>query len=202
MSEPGPGSVPAGTGPISFSTAALVWRPRDRNETHAAIADAEGDAAPFFPLLLAGAGAGAGTPDDQLAALTRAQSALARRRGPGLAAGERDLVATAVSRRIGCFFTAAAHARRAAAGLRRKREVEVLLEEGLPCPLTGRLGAAIDAASALTAIPVKASRKLFWRLEEEKFDDQEIVDLVLMAAFANWNARLSLAWGQSQKPRR
>ena len=198
MSEPASGAPPTGAVPIRFSASGLVWQAWSAEGSAAPLTDPEGAPAPFLPLLLAEAA----DPGCTSEALTAAQSALLRRRGPGLASGERDIVATAVSRRIGCFFTTAAHARRAAAGLRRKREVEVLLEEGLPCPLTGRLGAAIDAASALTAVPVRTSKKLFWRLEEEKYDDQEIVDLILVAGFANWNARLSLALGQSRKPPR
>ena len=178
--------------PLHFSASAHLWRPRPEVAPGEVLPDDGTDPAPFLPAHFART--------ELRASLHAASASLARRRGAGLSAGERDLVATAVSRRIGCFFTASAHARRAAQGLRRKREIGVLLEEGLPCPLTGRLGAEIDAAGALTAIPVKTSKKLFWKLEEEKLDDQEIVDLILVAGYANWNARLSLALGEGLRP--
>ncbi|WP_112313021.1 carboxymuconolactone decarboxylase family protein [Pseudogemmobacter bohemicus] len=175
--------------PDRFTSRRHEWRPWSLPLAAIAAPVADADPVPFLPALLAG---------ETVPALAVAVASLARRRGAGLAQGERDLVATAVSRRIGCFFTAAAHARRAATGLRRKREVEVLLEEGLPSPLTGRHGGEIAAASALAAVPARTSRQVFWALEEEKLDDQEITDLILVAGFAAWNARLALAAGQSR----
>ncbi|NPD16040.1 hypothetical protein HOY34_12605 [Xinfangfangia sp. D13-10-4-6] len=189
------------TRPSRFAMTGLAWQTWQSGGLAGSISDSESGPAPFLPLALHQPRPKTTAADQiqqtQADALTAAQAALARRRGPGLSLGERDLVATAVARRIGCIFTAATHARRAAQGLRRKREVELLLEEGLPCPLTGRLGAEIDAASALSAVPARTSNRLFWRLEEEKLDDQEIVDLILTAAYSNWNARLALAAGQS-----
>ncbi len=185
---------PASRLPDRFTSRRHEWRPRKPAQTAfptpIQVPEVETEPVAFLPAVLAG---------DAGPVLTASAEFLARRRGAGLAQGERDLAATAVARRIGCFFTAAAHARRAAAGLRRKREVEVLLEEGLPSPLGGRSGGVIAAASALAAIPVRASRQVFWTLEEEKLDDQEITDLILVAGFAAWNARLALATGESRR---
>lgn len=200
---PGQGVAPCGTPsteppasrlPDRFTSRRHEWRPRKAAQTAIPtpiqLPAVETEPVAFLPAVLTG---------DAGPVLTASAEFLARRRGAGLAQGERDLAATAVARRIGCFFTAAAHARRAAAGLRRKREVEVLLEEGLPSPLGGRSGGVIAAASALAAIPVRASRQVFWTLEEEKLDDQEITDLILVAGFAAWNARLALATGESRR---
>jgi len=117
--------------------------------------------------------------------------------GPGgLPKGERALAAAAVARRLGCFVLTARRAQAAVDALKRPREVQVLLEEGLPSPLTGRLGAIVTAAGALSAVPPGLTRREIWRLEEEKLDDQEIVDLILSAAHANWTARLTLTLGE------
>lgn len=194
ISDPGTlaPETPASRLPDRFTSRRLEWRPRKPAQTAipgpVSVPAVETDPVAFLPAVLAG---------DAGPVLAASAGFLARRRGAGLAQGEPDLAATAVARRIGCFFTTAAHARRAAAGLRRKREVEVLLEEGLPSPLGGRSGGVIAAASALAAIPVRASRQVFWTLEEEKLDDQEITDLILVAGFAAWNARLALAAGES-----
>ncbi len=174
--------------PDRFTPGRHSWQQRG---TALRLTPDEGDPVPFLPAQL--------SPDAD--ALETAATCLTRRRGPGLPAGERDLVAAAVSRRLGCFFTTAGHARRATLGLRRRREVEVLLEEGLPSPLTGRLGAGIAAASALASLPLRPHRQLFWKLEEEKLDDQEITDLILSAGYAAWNARLSLATGEARRLR-
>ena len=114
----------------------------------------------------------------------------------GLAPGERALAAAAVARRLGCFAQTAEQAQAAVQGLKRPREVRVLLEEGLPSPLTGRLGAIVSAAGALSAVPPGLTRREIWRLEEERLDDLEIVDLILAAALMNWTVRLTLGLGE------
>lgn len=121
-------------------------------------------------------------------------------RGPGLPAGERALAAAAVARLLGCPYLAAVEAGHATLALRRPREVRVLIEEGLPSPLTGRLGAVVTAAGALGRSPPLLSGRDIWRLEEERLDDQEIVDLIVTAAVAGWTARLTLGLGQPVAP--
>lgn len=117
-------------------------------------------------------------------------------RGAGLVQGEWSLAAAAAARHIGCAHLTATEAAAAAEGLKRRREVQVLLEEGIPSPLTGRLGAIITAAGALTRSPPVLTRAEIWRLEEEKLDDQEIVDLILAAALASQAAGLTLGLGR------
>ncbi len=118
----------------------------------------------------------------------------------GLPRGERALAATAAARRTGCFTATAAHARQAVQHLRREREIGVLLEDGLPSPLGGRLGAVIAAASALTGTPSRLTRREIWALDEEKLDDQEILDVMLAAAFAVWESGLNLSLGEPAPP--
>lgn len=117
------------------------------------------------------------------------------RRGPGLPAGEAALAAAAAARLLGCFHSTASNARDAVDGLRQARQVRVLLEEGLPSPLTGRLGAVIAAAAALTRSPPVLAQRDIWRLEETTLDDHEMLDLVHAAAMTAWTARLRLALG-------
>lgn len=118
----------------------------------------------------------------------------------GLPRGERELAAAAVSRKNGCILCASVHARFAAQYLKRAREVDLVLEEGLPSPLTGRLGAVVAAAGALTSTPPDLGRRQIWALEEEKLDDQEIVDLILSTAFFAWANRLMLSLGEATPP--
>jgi alkylhydroperoxidase family enzyme len=114
----------------------------------------------------------------------------------GLPLGERALAAAAVARSLGCRAQASTEARNAATALKRDREVRVLLEEGVPCPLTGRLGAVISAAGALARSPAILSSPDLQRLKDEKLDDQDITDLILTAAIASWSARITLGLGQ------
>lgn len=114
-------------------------------------------------------------------------------RGPGLSSGETALAAAAAARLLGCRHSTALAARAAVDGLRQRRQVQVLLEEGIPSPVTGRLGAIISAAGALTRSPPHLSPRDIWWLEETTLDDHEMVDLIHAIALTAWNARLRLA---------
>lgn len=120
-------------------------------------------------------------------------------RSAGLTRGERALAAAATARVLGCRYLAAVEARQAADALKRRREVQVLLEEGLPSPLTGRAGAVITAAGGLARSPAILAQQDIRRLEDEKLDDQEIVDLILTTAVASWSARITLGLGRPTK---
>lgn len=118
----------------------------------------------------------------------------------GLSRGERALAAAAVARSLGCRHLTATEARLAVTALKRDREVQVLLEEGIPCPLTGRLGAVISAAGALARSPAILSAGSLQRLQDDKLDDQEITDLILSAALTSWTARITLGLGRPSDP--
>lgn len=179
--------------PLRFSLAPLDWQ---RFETCAS-QDGDGPApqsdAPFLQAHLS-------ADADLRGHLTASADELLHLTRGGLLRGERALAAAAVSRHIGCLLGAGFHGRRAVEGLRRRREVDLLLEEGVPTPLTGRLGAVIEASADLTRSPVRPDKRKIWRLEEEKLDDQEIVDLILVSGFALWSSLLTLALGRAFLP--
>ncbi|RJE82050.1 hypothetical protein [Paracoccus onubensis] len=104
------------------------------------------------------------------------------RRARGLDEGERALVALVVSREAGHMELARHHALAAAAALRDPFAVALLLEEGLPSPLTGRLGALATAAGALARKQPTLGRFELKRLASNGVDADELVDLVATVA--------------------
>lgn len=131
-----------------------------------------------------------------LASLPATTVIAAGAKGSGLPRGERALAAAATARTLGCRSLTASEARTATDALKRGHDVQVLLEEGLPCPVTGRLGAIIAAAGTLARSPTDLSGPELQRLEDQKFSDQEVVDLILTAAVASWTARITLGLGR------
>ncbi len=187
---------PENAPPTNFTRDAVGWTSwleplaeEDLTASHlAALKDPGRVKSPYFRLLARDAGV--------LDARTRTDLDIFYNTAGGLPRGERELAATATSRKNGCILCASVHARFAAQYLKRQREVDLVLEEGLPSPLTGRLGAVVTAAGALAATPPALDRRQIWALEEEKLDDQEIVDLILASAFFNWANRLMLSLGE------
>jgi alkylhydroperoxidase domain protein len=114
----------------------------------------------------------------------------------GLPRAERELAAAAVSRVNGCIFCASVHARFAIHHYKRDHEVAVLLDEGLPTPLTGRAGAVVRTAAALSASPIAVDSQTIQELASAGLEEEEIVDLVLASAFFNWANRLMLSLGE------
>lgn len=104
------------------------------------------------------------------------------RRAQGLDEGERALVALVVSREAGHMELAHHHARMAATALRDPFAIALLLEEGLPSPLTGRLGALATAAGALARKQPSLGRFELKRLVSNGVDADELVDLVATVA--------------------
>ncbi|RMC35136.1 hypothetical protein [Paracoccus siganidrum] len=104
------------------------------------------------------------------------------RRARGLDEGERAMVALVVSREAGHMDLARHHARTAAAALRDPFAIALLLEEGLPSPLTGRLGALATAAGALARKHPSLGRFELKRLASNGVDADELVDLVATVA--------------------
>lgn len=176
--------------PDRFTTGALVWHSRlQGGPLPDSISGEEAEQIPLSARLAPSPGA----------AEAAAAELFHAARG-GLPRGERYLAAAAVSRRNGCLFGAALQAGRAAGILRRRREVDLLLEEGVPSPLSGRAGALIEAAAALTATPPAPDRRRIWRLEEERLDSQEVADLILAAAFAHGESLIALALVEAVQP--
>ena len=182
--------------PVVFSADELGWLPwlqplaeADLTERHwAGLVDKSRAKSDYFMLL-------AHDPE-VLGARTRTDKDIFYNTKGGLPRAERELAAAAVSRFNGCIFCASVHARFAIHHLKRADEVNVLLEEGIPSPLRGRVGAVVASAAALSQTPPDFTTAHAASLFESGFDVQEQVDLVLSAAFFNWANRLMLSLGE------
>ena len=100
----------------------------------------------------------------------------------GLDEGERALIALVVTREAGRMDLARQHAERAASALRDSFAVALLLEEGLPSPLTGRLGALATAAGILASDQPRLGRFERRRLASNGVDADELLDLIATVA--------------------
>ncbi|WP_336646818.1 alkylhydroperoxidase domain protein [Microbacterium sp. USHLN186] len=118
----------------------------------------------------------------------------------GLPRAERELSATAASRRNGCVFCASVHSRFAAHHSKRTEDVDRLLEEGVSTPLDERWDAVVAASVALTDTPSVFGEADVQRLRAAGLDDLEIADVVHGAAFFNWANRLMLSLGRAVAP--
>lgn len=114
----------------------------------------------------------------------------------GLPRAERELAATATSRRTGCVFCASVHARFASHYSKRPDDVQRLLDEGVDAPQDGRWRAVIDASRALAATPAEFGAEHIAALRATGLDDLAISDTIHAAAFFNWANRLMLSLGE------
>ncbi|MFT3691378.1 hypothetical protein [Paenirhodobacter sp.] len=113
--------------------------------------------------------------------IARLETAALRNRG-GLNRGERAFVAVAAALQRGDHAAAQRLGREAARLLRDPRPVDLLIEEGFPSPLTGRLGALAGAAASLSAIPARIGPHDITRLAAAGVTPDEMADLVLVCA--------------------
>ncbi len=118
----------------------------------------------------------------------------------GLPRAERELAATAASRRNGCVFCASVHSRFAAHHGKRPDDIDALLAEGVDADLGERWNAIVAAAVALTDTPRAFGAAHIARLRAAGLDDLEIADVVHGAAFFNWANRLMLSLGRPVAP--
>jgi len=118
----------------------------------------------------------------------------------GLPRAERELAATAASRRNGCVFCASVHSRFAAHHGKRVDDVDRLLEEGVEADLGERWNAVVAASVALTDTPSAFGEGEIARLRAAGLDDLEIADVIHGAAFFNWANRLMLSIGRPVAP--
>lgn len=107
---------------------------------------------------------------------------VAAREAHGLPEGERALVSMVICREAGRLDLALQYADRAAHALRDPFAVSLLLEEGLPSPLIGRLGAIATAAGALAGPDGAIGRFELRRLDANGVDAEQLVDLVAIVA--------------------
>ncbi|MFF5627170.1 alkylhydroperoxidase domain protein [Microbacterium sp. NPDC012755] len=118
----------------------------------------------------------------------------------GLPRAERELAATAASRRNGCVFCASVHSRFAAHYGKRPDDVDLLLDEGTDADLGERWNAVVAASVALTDTPSAFGPAEVARLRAAGLDDLEISDVIHGAAFFNWANRLMLSIGRPVAP--
>lgn len=119
------------------------------------------------------------------------------RRRQGLDDGERALVSMIAAREAGFHAEADRYAFEAAELVRDPFAVALLIEEGLPAPLTGRIGALADAAGALAAPLPVFERAEMRRLEAQRVDLDEIVDLIVTVATVQARLRAAIPGGLS-----
>lgn len=118
----------------------------------------------------------------------------------GLPRAERELSATAASRRNGCVFCASVHSRFAAHRSKRVDDVDLLLDQGVDADLGERWNAVVAASVALTDTPSTFGADEIARLRAAGLDDLEIADVIHGAAFFNWANRLMLSIGRPVAP--
>ncbi|MBO9624871.1 MAG: alkylhydroperoxidase domain protein [Microbacterium sp.] len=118
----------------------------------------------------------------------------------GLPRAERELAATAASRRNGCVFCASVHSRFAAHYSKRVDDVDLLLDEGVDADLGERWNAVVAASVALTDTPNAFGPEHVARLRAAGLDELEISDVIHGAAFFNWANRLMLSIGRPVAP--
>ncbi|WP_312173161.1 alkylhydroperoxidase domain protein [Microbacterium sp.] len=118
----------------------------------------------------------------------------------GLPRAERELSATAASRRNGCVFCASVHSRFAAHHSKRVEDVDRLLDEGVDADLGERWNAVVAASVALTDTPSAFGSGEIARLRAAGLDDLEVADVIHGAAFFNWANRLMLSIGRPVAP--
>ncbi len=118
----------------------------------------------------------------------------------GLPRAERELSATAASRRNGCVFCASVHSRFAAHRSKRVDDVDLLLDEGVDADLGERWNAVVAASVALTDTPSTFGADEIARLRAAGLDDLEVADVIHGAAFFNWANRLMLSIGRPVAP--
>jgi len=118
----------------------------------------------------------------------------------GLPRAERELSATAASRRNGCVFCASVHSRFAAHHSKRVDDVDLLLDQGVDADLGERWNAVVAASVALTDTPSTFGADGIARLRAAGLDDLEIADVIHGAAFFNWANRLMLSIGRPVAP--
>jgi alkylhydroperoxidase domain protein len=118
----------------------------------------------------------------------------------GLPRADRELAATAASRRNGCVFCASVHSRFAAHYSKRVDDVDLLLDEGVDAELGERWNAIVAASVALTDTPRAFGEAEIARLRAVGLDDLEIADVIHGAAFFNWANRLMLSIGRPVAP--
>ena len=182
--------------PAAFTRSMLDWLPWLEPLAEAALTprhmaglvDAARAKSPYFRLLA--------RDPEVLEARTRTDKDIFYNPEGGLPRAERELAATAASRRNGCIYCASVHARHATTYSKRAEDVQRLLDEGVAAKLGERWEAIVDAAVALTDIPMTFGPAHVARLRATGMDELAVADVIQAAAFFNWANRLMLSLGE------
>ncbi|GAA3573682.1 alkylhydroperoxidase domain protein [Nonomuraea rosea] len=186
----------SGRAQLAFTRDQLGWEPwlapltteELTDEHYEALVDKARAKSPHFLLLARDPGI--------LHARTNTDNDIFHNTDGGLPRAERELAATATSRRNGCVYCASVHARFAAHYSKRADDVQRLLDEGVHAPQDGRWQAVIDASVALAATPGEFGAGHIEALRAAGLDDLAISDVIHSAAFFNWANRLMLSLGE------
>ncbi|MEV4888869.1 alkylhydroperoxidase domain protein [Nonomuraea sp. NPDC055795] len=183
---------------MKFTQDRIGWRPwlaplaeEELTDEHwEALVDKARAASPYF-LLLA-------RDPHVLHARTKTDNDIFYNADGGLPRAERELAATATSRRNGCVFCASVHARFASHYAKRAADVQRLLDEGVEAHQDERWRAVIDASAALAETPGTLDAGHLAALRAAGLDDLAISDVIHSAAFFNWANRLMLSLGEPE----
>ncbi|MGH2340571.1 peroxidase-related enzyme [Segnochrobactraceae bacterium EtOH-i3] len=115
----------------------------------------------------------------------------------GLPSRDREVVAMAVARALGCVYTANLHADRFIAAAGPRELAAEILARGSEAPLTARLHALVTFAERMAATPPTATAADFTALRAAGLTDPEIMDALNVSALVSASARLALALGQT-----
>ncbi|MER7499048.1 alkylhydroperoxidase domain protein [Nonomuraea pusilla] len=157
-------------------------------EHHEALVDRARATSPYFLLLARDPAV--------LHARTKTDNDIFHNADGGLPRAERELAATATSRRNGCVFCASVHARFASHYSKRPADVQRLLDQGVGAPQDARWRAVVDAAAALASTPSDLGPEHIDALRDAGLDDLAVSDVIHAAAFFNWANRLMLSLGE------
>ena len=193
-------SHPENREPTAFTQDELGWVPwleplpaEELTERHwTGLVDASRAKSPYF-LLLA-------RDPDVLQARTKTDKDIFYNTSNGLPRAERELAATATSRRNGCIFCASVHSRFATQYSKRRADVQRLLDEGVETDIDRRWNAIIAASVALTDTPITFDHRQVDALRAAGLEDLGIVDVINGASFFNWANRLMLSLGEPTPP--
>lgn len=118
--------------------------------------------------------------------------------GPGgLPPRDREVVAMAAARALGCAYTANLHADRFIAAAGPPELAAEILARGSDAMLTARLHALVIFSERMAATPPTATGADFTTLRAAGLADPEIMDALNVTALVSASARLALALGQT-----
>jgi uncharacterized peroxidase-related enzyme len=113
----------------------------------------------------------------------------------GLSAREREMISVAVSMANGCLYCLVAHGEALREASDDKVEADRITLDYRRADLTSRERAMLDYAVKITKEPLACEESDIEALRAEGFSDQDIWDVVEVAAMYNFTNRLAMATG-------